>query len=288
MFDVVSFCQDYNIAFSTSGKNVSDGWVGLPCPFHTDHDFHLGFNLAEGYFSCWKCGHHSIEEVVKTLVGLKDTQHILKDYDSVSVYRRESVVYSKQVKIPNEPLSKVEKDYLTNRGFDWDYLVKKYNIRGGGLAGKYRFRIIIPFYWKKKLISFQGRAVSDEMQPKYLAASPRESLMNIKDIFYNIDNTYPNVVGVVEGAFDVFRLGDGFIASCGMGLTPTQIRILANWPRIVLFFDNSTDAQKRAEKYGTALASLGKVVELIQLKWKNDGGELNESEAHYIRKEVFG
>jgi len=50
-FDVEQFLYDYSVSYTTSGKNVSQGWIGVQCPFCDDHSSHGGFNINEGYYN---------------------------------------------------------------------------------------------------------------------------------------------------------------------------------------------------------------------------------------------
>jgi hypothetical protein len=54
--NLIEYLDDKNISYSTSGKNVSSGWIGISCPFCGDSSNHLGINLESKVFSCWKCG----------------------------------------------------------------------------------------------------------------------------------------------------------------------------------------------------------------------------------------
>ena len=57
MFDVISFLEEYNIDYTTSGKNVTSGWVEINCPFcGDDPSYHMGVNLSSGLYHCWICG----------------------------------------------------------------------------------------------------------------------------------------------------------------------------------------------------------------------------------------
>ena len=53
-------------------------------------------------------------------------------------------------------------EYLEKRNFDVDELQKKYNLVGGGLVGKYKYRIIIPIYENGILVSWQARTILDK------------------------------------------------------------------------------------------------------------------------------
>ena len=52
-----------------------------------------------------------------------------------------------------------------------------------------------------------------------------KSVVNYKDILYNMDRVQGEKVVVVEGITDVWRMGDGFVASFGTTLTSAQINL---------------------------------------------------------------
>ena len=78
--------KDYNIPIDNGGKNWQPGWVNIRCqmPGCTDTSNHGGFNIAGNYYNCWKCGHHSLNDVISTLLGIKwhEARELLKSYKS--------------------------------------------------------------------------------------------------------------------------------------------------------------------------------------------------------------
>lgn len=73
-FDVLSYLDDMGIEYSTGGDNVSSGWVGIQCPFCSDHKNHLGINLNHKNFSCWICNERG--DVVKLIQELEGISFI--------------------------------------------------------------------------------------------------------------------------------------------------------------------------------------------------------------------
>src|SRR5690554_3641457 len=58
------------------------GWIQCDCPFCGPHSdkFHLGYNLARGYFTCWRCGPHRQAETLAALadLSLQEARRLLR------------------------------------------------------------------------------------------------------------------------------------------------------------------------------------------------------------------
>lgn len=296
--NVIKLLNDYHVKYWTEGKNVSPGWVNVKCVFCEDSSNHLGWNIKDGYFNCWKCGKHKIDYTLSRILNLPKTQvnDIIFEYSFYgtqlnSLNKKQN--YAKSVSLPGGKLNKYHIKYLKNRKFDVDFLVKKYELKGTGPIEfwnkiNYSLRIIIPIVYKGKVISFQGRDITNKQKERYKGCPIEKSVVNYKHIFYNMDNVIDNKVVVVEGVVDVWRLGDGFIGSFGTSLTPQQIKLLNQYEEIFFLFDSEKEAQNKAKKYAFELSSIGKKVEVLQLDTQNDPGELPEEEVSFIRKEIFG
>ena len=59
--DIIRLYRDYGIDHKAEGhKHTRPGWVNTECPFCTGNPgMHLGWNLKEEYFFCWRCGWHA-------------------------------------------------------------------------------------------------------------------------------------------------------------------------------------------------------------------------------------
>lgn len=285
------------------------GGFNVNCPWcDTKKDsFNLGINPSEDYGNCWKCGGHDIKDVLALLLGIprRDVSDIIKPYmgrksnlPSVSTRKASATFLS----LPSDTFTSKERKYLEKRGFDADYLHEKYGVVGGGITGKWKFRIIIPIYYKGRLVSWTARSIlsKDELKeldlPRYKNLSIEESVYPAKDIFFNLDNCVGDSVVLTEGCFDVMRLGDingnsdNVICSLGTQLTQAQIRLLSErFNKVYIMFDNEAEAQEKARKFGMQIASMGLEVEVIDAFSEfgvNDGAECNEEQVASIRREL--
>ena len=148
----IEIFQDYSIPYATHGKNISQGWIGLSCPFCDDHSTHLGFNPDGNYFVCWRCGNHPLIKTFALLLKKSEaeTTKLLRDYGlNVHMPLQKVQIEKREFKIPTNvvKLQDYHKNYLIKRGFDPDQLARDFKIQGLGpvakLDGKnYRNRIL--------------------------------------------------------------------------------------------------------------------------------------------------
>ena len=277
MFDINSFLQDYNIASVDSGyKQCRPGWIQIECPFCKSFP-HLGFNSYGGWWNCWKCGWHNHNETIKELTQLPwpKIYEITKEYD-VLIFEEDKqqakIKKKSRLQLPDGTDGYVDGgaciNYLAKRNFDWKELFREWGVQATGHRGDYKFRIIIPIYFHGRLVSYQARAIDDENVPKYMLCPNEESLIDRKSILFGMDNVPGDSVVVVEGVFDVFRLGPGAVATFGINYTRDQISLLKNYKRVLIMFDNEKNAYTQAMKLCNELDVLG--VEAYVWAWPDD------------------
>lgn len=291
--------KDYHIEYST---RINRGWVNVECPYCTSqHPMHLGFNPNGDYCTCWNCGGHELKSTLSKILNVSryDIDDIIKNYQGRNIIYQQlnkKIAKAKNLELPNDGFTPAERKYLLGRNFSPRYLHEKYGVVGGGIAGRWKNRIIIPVCQNGKLVSWTGRSIlnkdllKEKQIPRYKNLSIEESVINIKECLFNIDNCRKDTVVLVEGSFDVMRLGDDFLCSMGTELTQNQIKILSErFSKIFIAFDNEVEAQKKAYKFGMELSSIGIDVEIVNIYEdfnKNDGGELNPDEVEIIRNEL--
>ena len=277
------------------------GWSNINCPFcknPPDTHFNGGFSEKVPAYNCWRCGKHYWLEALSLVLKISPIQakKITESYSTEGrIEKKESK--GNDLKLPGyDILTKYEQNYLINRGFNIPYLQRKYGIQGGGIAGTWSYRIIIPIFYQGKLVSWTGRSIFDrktidELQiPRYKNLSVEASVMNPKDIFFNLDNCRNDTVILLEGPFDVLKMGDGFTCSLGTSVTSSQILLLKNrFKEVIIAFDNEISAQEKAKKLAVNLDMVGLNVSICNICKdfnKNDPGELSMVEVKAIRKEL--
>jgi transposase-like protein len=296
--DIERLLQNYNIPYTTEGKHTTKGWVNVHCPFCTgSQDFHLGINKEFPVSHCWRCGSHSTLDVLSRLLNmaLPEVQKILRQYKGTGVFRR---VEAPKVSIhpfrfprPNSPLNNMGKRYLARRGFDPEYLEQEWGLLQTGpvsfLDGiPYSNRIVIPINWSGRVVSFQTRDITNQSNQKYMACPMDRERIHHKNIIYGKPEKWKDALIVVEGVFDVWRLGERAAATFGTSFKMEQVMKLAKAAeRFFIIFDNETQAQEQARKLAVKLKALGKIVDIETVK--GDPGEMKQDDADHLVKQLL-
>lgn len=290
-FNAVQFCKDYHVLYFPKGKNVSPGWIGVQCPFCDDKSNHGGIHIKTGKYSCWNCKENDIVKYIQVITGksFAEALQIKKEYSggvthSIGIKRKSNVI---KIELPGDILDTMHKNYLKKRGFDPDYLQRKYHILGTGITGYWRYRLIIPIYHNGQLVSFTSRDITDKQENRYQTLSVEKSIMNPKHTLYGLSYCQnKDRICVVEGPFDVWRMGDGFCSSFGTKITEYQVRLLLDYKHIIFMFDPEMDAYKTSKDIAENIASHGNMVEIINTENKKDPADCDDVEAGVIRKEL--
>ena len=291
MFDIIKVLYNLNVPYTTKGKNLSLGRVGVCCPFCGDTGYHGAFTEHGEIYTCWKCGCH---KTIETLIELSGRDYygvkiLIEEYDDQlslirTLHKKKSC--GENLILPGSTLDKPYRDYLIKRKFDPDILIKKYGITAGGPVGEWKFRIIIPIYYEGQLVSWQGRDITGQQELRYKTLSTEKSVVDPKSILYDIDNCKKDYIGVCEGVFDKFRLGDDFVATLGTSMRESQYRLLSIYKKIYIVFDPEETAQLRAKKVAERLSIFGIKVEIVNTELDHDPGDMTEEEAKNLRKEL--
>ncbi len=290
MIDYISLFEDYGVEYALEGPNVGTQFIGVLCPWCSDVSFHGGFprNGAERY-TCWRCGTHSVKATLTRLTGVRDIEQILKGYDdgmshvvkSTKEYREDFTVT-----VPGGPLAQYHKNYLVGRRYDPEYLEAKYFLRGTHPLSSEGNRIYAPVIFRNEIVSYQGRAINGAT-PKYKAAHPSQEKLSHKHTLYNIDNCKSDFIVLVEGVYDVFRLGDNSAATFGTAFSEHQIVLAKDYDRVFMLYDSEGDAQQRAKDASQLIATLVKDVAIVDIG-EGDPDDLSDDDARALMKDLGG
>ena len=305
--DFVSLCRDYGIKY----KQEVEGWTNVTCPYHPNGDrgFKGGFNTAGGFYHCWACGSHNIIKVLHDIADIpyREVDKILDQYSgTVSIReklnKKKSLVH--HLKLPIDTLDSRCKRYITTRNFDPDYIAEKYKVVGMTLTGEWAGRLIIPIFYKGKLVSWQGRSLLSkrkcaEMEIlRYKILGIEQSVVDPKSILYNIDNCKNDYIVIMEGAFDVWRWGNNAVGTLGTSTTNEQKALMIGYKRIIILFDPEKEAQERAHKLANDLTAgfysngdwfspPDKIkIDIVDTELGRDPGDMNEKEIMTLKKEL--
>jgi len=287
--DIVRLLKDHYIPFSTSGKNVTPGWVNTGCPICHDKSDHGGFNATgkEVYYHCWRCGWSPMPKVISKLLNItpSEAERLLQVYSGKSTLP-EIKIEKKPLVIPGGPLQSYHRDYLEKRRFDPDFVIKKYGIKGTGPTGNFRFRLIFPITYEKIEVSYHSRDITGVAKLKTKACPKDQEIIPHKEIFYGLDFIQDTIV-IVEGVFDAWRIGDGALATFGTAYSLAQVELLSSIQpkRVFIMYDAEPLAQAKAKKLSSTLSSLGLETHIITLH-HGDPDDLTTDEVKSLREEL--
>lgn len=303
--DIIQLYQDFGITFVTEGqhKHVRPGWVNCECPFCTStsgHEgYHLGFNLTSCHFYCWRCGGSGkyIPRVLSKLLGVRMGKacEIARDYSmfifNTPVEKKKKTGAKPFILPPPNKTGKVfsgkQEKYLINRGFDPDYIAKTFNAYGAGAIAiidkiDYKHRIVIPYTHAMDTVSFDTRATV-ECRNKYLACPDTREKVARKKILYGRPDKWGDVIVIVEGPTDVWRLGVNAAATSGIVYTNAQVRFISkNFKKVYVIFDDEPQAQEQASKLIGDLKFRGCSATNIQIQ--GDPGGLSQDDANHLMR----
>lgn len=296
-FDIQAYLSDKGIPFSSSGKNTSSGWINIQCPFCDDNTNHLGINLSLLIIHCWKCPTKgNIRKLVQKLEGSNSmardvmAQYMVEDYDKDLRYDIKKRLSPPGAIMPTECVDIMPenfKDLLYNRRYNPDELIRKYKLKAC-MNGDFRNRIIIPVIVDSVIVNFTGLDVTGAKSNKYKHCPNDKAIMPMKDCLYNID-TVTDTALIVEGVTDVWRVGDGTVATMGIEYTKAQLALLVERgvKKAFVLYDAEDLAQLRANELATALSGVMPYVEVLELQ-EGDPDDMSNDQVKIIREIVFG
>lgn len=136
-------------------------------------------------------------------------------------------------------------------------------------------RIVIPHFWKGDLVGWQSRRVWDDGTPKYLSTvgMPKDTTI------YDHDPSRRTAV-VVESPMSVLKHRHHLpmCATFGASVTESQIAILADYQRVILWMDND----KAGWTSTTAMAPLMEAytqVDVVESPWAADAADMDDETA---------
>lgn len=294
MFDVKSFFQAYGIEYKTEGhKHCRPGWIQTECPFCIGNPgYHLGYELSNGWWNCWRCGYHKTWDVLIALLGSKKlAKDALHKFQTIDVIENKVKIRGKKLELPIglQPLTKRAQAYLEHRKFDPDLLETLWKLQSTGNIGPHKFRIYIPIYLQGHVVSWQCRDITEKSNVRYLGQSQDKEILSNKETLYGIDSVTGDSCVVVEGVTDVWRLGPGAVATFGVKYTSAQVKMLIKrFKRIHILFDPpDPQAQIQAEKLANTLSKFGREAVLWNVDSDVDPGDMEQDDADAFMRDAL-
>lgn len=281
----------YNIPRGTSGPHVRDQWINVDCVYCApgSRKWHLGYNIASGGVSCWRCGRHPLAPTVALLTGLPlpQARALVAGLERVAYVPRD--VTSGTFKAPRGigPLLPCHNTYLEERGFDPGRIEAQWGIGGIGRTNDLKYRIYIPIHKDGEPVSWTTRSIAPNARLRYISAPPSAEAVSHKTLLYGAD--YCGHAAIIhEGPIDVWATGPGAVATMGTAYTRAQIAQIAKFLVRAICFDSEPIAQQRARHLMELLAPYpGETLNII-LESGTDAASAAETELAQLRKTVLG
>lgn len=311
MSTLETLLEDYGVEYITDGQNSSKDYVNINCVCGDcvgDTKYKLGLHRSMGWAICWACGKHILYDVVielgipwaewKTLMeeemeewGLEQSSSF-KDPDEIKPE-------TKGIDIPGEEIQQVHRDYLESRGFDVDWLIKEYHIKGtlwherdiwkevdGEVVKRKDYslshRIIFPVTYKGVPISYIARSYNpNEKKRRYRCCDLEDELLFHKSLVFNCDKATGDRVIVNEGMIDTLKLIQGsgrydIVSTYGTAYKMEQLVYLReHYKEVIIMYDSEPLAQQHAKEIVAYLQSYGVRAKSVSLKNYEDPGVLD-------------
>ena len=292
--DAKEVLDDLQIGYTTTGKNVSEGWIGVSCPFCNDTSNHLGIHLSSKAISCFSCGTSgTIIRLVNNVLGYsKGVDYLSKliprelvKFD-IDAGQKKTLDFSKIVDIPEIMYSKKKAhwNYIKKiRKFDPKELFRKYQLQCiSHTNSMYGNRIFVPIFRHNKIVTFTTIDINEYSRMRYKHCPDSEAIIPIKDLLYGVEYTDGHECIVVEGLFDAWRIGDGAVTPFGTKMTDLQIKELKKFQRVKLCYDGDAPGRAASKYVASQLAVFTEVIELF-IPFGDDPDKLSKKDIEYIK-----
>ncbi len=175
--------------------------------------------------------------------------------------------------------------YLVSEGVEEEDILKLGLANRGksGLYDRFRGRVIFPiFNTTGKVIGFGGRALNNEIKPKYLNSAESEIFLK-KNNLYGLNFTKKDIsdedrVLIVEGYMDAISLYQGGVhnvaASLGTALTDNQAKLICRYTKnVVLSYDSDKAGIAAALKGIDVIRGAGGRTRILRVRDAKDPDE---------------
>ena len=175
------------------------------------------------------------------------------------------------------------RDHLKNLGFTHEEMADAY-LCGKNEKGYYdyfRDRIMFPIIdVAGNVVGFGGRALSDEVKPKYLNSSDTPAFKKSKNLFalnYAKNNASEMMI-ICEGYMDAIAMHAAgvtcAVATLGTAITPDHARIIKKYTdRVILSYDSDEPGQIAAERAVRILSEVGIDTRILVIEGAKDPDE---------------
>lgn len=307
----VEFFELNNIPYVTTGnEHCRQGWIQVSCPFCGDPDFHLGYNIAGNYFSCYRCGSHHLSATLHALTSCGHRE--AKNFETL-FFRKSSQASASTSEISNEIVrptictlpsnvqiskNKTAWRYLSERfpQFNDDEFAKMcqtYDLRATNWmyvdekgSSALANRVVIPNYYNGKIVSYQCRDYTGWARSAYITAKPEKEVMFHKDFLWGMDYVPYNKVIVNEGVMDSLTIGHGALHTHGVNFSQQQAECLYMYDEVFIVYDTDKPGILGAKKLANMISHRVKV-KIVTLS-QHDVNTCGVQEIQDLRGLIYG
>ena len=282
--------SEYNIPIGPMGHyHCREGWINIDCPFcsRDTQGWYMGYSIEGNFVNCWRCGAHRLIDTVIELTELS-YREVKKILDDLEPEHYDKKIPLGKLVLPSgiKKLHSAHKKYLHNRGFKWREIERVWKIFGIGIAARLQWRIFIPIHYHGEIVSWTTRSISDNPNTaRYISARIDEEKIPHKQLLYGEDFARHAII-VVEGVFDVWRVGQGAVCTFTSGYSQEQVERIVKYPTRAICFDSEPEAQKRARKLVNDLSVFPGDTYNVVLDRK-DAAEESSENINRLRKEIL-
>jgi hypothetical protein len=202
--------NDLNVEWRDKGKNCSRGNINISCPFcQDDPSFHLAISENKLAYFCYRNPDHAGNSTSRLFVALglsyEDVPLTINKYNSgitTTEAPKRSALLSETAwaKFENAADSAGCVNYLRQRGFPTPVATcRQYDLRFAR-GGKWAQRVLLPINDSGKVISWTGRALLPDLDPKY-----RTESTDAGNYLY-VPRSVRETLVIVEGPMDALKI----------------------------------------------------------------------------------
>jgi len=258
------------------GKRSPKGYETCKCAYCNDYKVRGGFKFESGgvHYQCFNCsaseghfaGRHTISKELKAILITFGIPEGEIDRTVAQAFFKEKPELAGAVKVESKPtglelptleMSLPDKSVLvSSNASPWCEVAKFYLEARTLKVSDYQWyvtdetayagRLLIPYYFRDRIIYWQGRSLDDEIfTPRYKNPSVEKH-----NIFFNMDEIYrytTDPLFVSEGPLDAISIGKNAIALVGSTLTDfkrSELRKAAKRRRVVFVIDKNLNGYK--------------------------------------------
>ena len=271
-------------------RDYRRNWLKGNCPYCGKKD-KFGVNISLNRCNCFYCGPKKppfwlvmdLEKLTNKYLVFKLLEEQEKlEYKEIGLDTTLKEI--KNIKLPegfkllnsgDNQLAISARNYIKKRGFNPKEMALKG--WGYGTTGKYRGYIIIPIFFKDKLVYFTSRRFIGN-GPKFMNLEMDEDVIGKNMVLYNYEALFMyDKVRLVESVMNAETLGDNTIASNGKKLSSYQLNLIIKSPctHVTVLLDR--DAFDDSIKLALDLIQY-KQIKLVQFPDDRDVNDLGKKE----------